>query len=176
MSATTPKIPQRPGLKQAVTGLVPPQTAEAQIRTVWPAVTDASSGIARVGRALIKTKLLAPLAWLILAPLYFKKVLPFLAKRYTLTNRRLMIQRGLKPKPKQQVKLEDIDDVRLVESSYSPFYRAATLEVLSGGKVVLTLGGVPDPESFRQSVLNAVIAWVPAKAKGLKVILASAVK
>src|SRR5262249_3344462 len=105
-----------------------------------------------------------------------KKILPFLAKRYTLTNRRLMIQRGLKPKPRQQVKLEDIDEVRLVESSFSPFFRAATLEVVSGGKVVLTLTGVPEPEAFRRSVENAVMAWVPAKAKALKVILASAVK
>jgi hypothetical protein len=176
MSATTPDTPQRPGLIQAVTGLVAPETAEVQIRTAWPAVTDASAGIANLGRALIKTKILAPLAWMMLAPLYFKKILPFLAKRYTLTNRRLTIQRGLKPKPKQEVKLEDIDEVRLVESSFSAFYRAATLEVLSRGQVVLTLGGVPEPEAFRQSILNAVMAWVPAKAKALKVVLASAVK
>ena len=170
MSATTT------GTEQAVTGLVPPQTAEAHIRTVWPSVTDASSGIANLGRTLIKTKFLAPLAWLILAPLYFKKLLPFIAKRYTLTNRRLTIQRGLKPKPSQEVKLEDIDEVRLIDSTFNAFYRAATLEVISGGKVVLTLGGVPDPETFRQSILNTVLAWVPAKAKNLKVVLASAVK
>lgn len=176
MSETPPENPQRPGLKQAVTGLVPPQTAEANLRTAWPAVTDASAGAAGFGRSLIQTKLLAPLAWLLLAPLYFKKILPFLAKRYTLTNRRLIIQRGLKPKPSQEVKLEDIDDIRLVESTFSAFYRAATLEVISGGKVVLTLGGVPDPETFRQSVLNAVRAWVPAKAKALQFIPASAVK
>jgi uncharacterized membrane protein YdbT with pleckstrin-like domain len=176
MSATTPDTPQRPGLKQAVTGVVPPQTAEVQIRTVWPAVTDASPGLANLGRAMMKTRILAPLAWFMLAPLYFKKIMPFVAKRYTLTNRRLMIQRGLKPKPKQEVKLEDIDEVRLVESTFNAFYRAATLEVISRGQVVLTLGGVTDPETFRQSILNAVMAWVPAKAKLLKVILASAVK
>lgn len=179
MSTTTP-VPsavQRPGLNQAVSGLVPPLVAEANIRTAWPAVTDASPALAALGATLIRTKLLAPLAWLLLAPLYFKKILPFLAKRYTLTNRRLMIQRGLKPKPKQEIALADIDDVNLVESSYSSFYKAADLEVISGGQVKLKLTGVQEPECFRRSVLNAVMAWVPGKAaKFLVMIPASATK
>jgi len=169
-------VAERPGLKQPVTGVVPPQIAEARIRTTWPAVTDASPAIANVGRALTRTVVLAPLAWLLLAPFYFKKVLPFFAKRYTLTNRRLVVQRGLKGKVKQkeEVDLADIDEVRLVEDSYNPFYRSATLEVVSGGRVVLTLTGVPDPESFRQSVLNAIFAWVPGKSRALPMIPASA--
>lgn len=176
MSASPPEAPKRPGLIQAVTGVIAPQTAEAQIRATWPAVTDASSGLANLGAKLIKTRILAPLAWLLLAPLYFKKILPFIAKRYTLTNRRVMIQRGLKPKPVQEVKLADIDEVRIVESSFSPFYKAADLEIVSAGKVVLTLGGVPEPEAFRRSIENAVMAWVPGKTKSLRVILASAMK
>jgi hypothetical protein len=171
----TPRTtPSRPGVEQAVTGVVPPQLAEATIRTAWPSVTAASVPGAKLGRFLIKTRILAPLGWLLLAPLYFLKILPFLARRYTLTNRRLMIQRGLKPRPRQQVALVDIDEVRLVEGSYNPFYRAGTLEVLGGGQVKLTLAGVPDPESFRQSVLNALMAWVPAKARALPMIPASA--
>jgi hypothetical protein len=166
--------PRRPGVEQAVTGVVPPQLAEATIRTAWPSVVSANAPLARFGRTLIKTRVFAPLAWLLLAPLYFKKILPFLARRYTLTNRRLMIQRGLKPRPRDQVALADIDEVRLVEGSYNPFYRAGTLEVVGGGQVKLTLTGVPDPESFRQSVLNALMAWVPAKASALPMIPASA--
>jgi len=166
--------PPRPGLNQPVTGVVPPHLAEANIRYTWPSVTGTSPGLARLGRALIRTIVLAPLAWLMLAPFYFKKVLPFLATRYTLTNRRLMIQRGVSRKAKEQVALSEIDDVRLVEDSYDPFYRAATLEVLSGGKVVLTLKGVPEPEAFRQSILNALFAWVPGKSRALPMIPASA--
>jgi uncharacterized membrane protein YdbT with pleckstrin-like domain len=167
-------VAERPGLKQPVTGVVPPQIAEAKIRGTWPAVTDASPALANVGRALTRTVLLAPLAWLLLAPLYFKKVLPFFAKRYTLTNRRLVVQRGLRAKPRQEVTLADIDEVRLVEGSYNPFYRSATLEVVSGGRVVLALTGVPDPESFRQSILNATFAWVPGKSRALPMVPASA--
>lgn len=166
--------PRQPAVAQAVTGIVPPQTGEATIRTAWPSVTAVSAPGAQLGRALIKTKILAPVAWLMLAPLYFVKILPFFARRYTLTNRRLMVQRGLKPHPRQQVALVDIDEVRLVEGSYNAFYRAGTLEVIGGGQVKLTLAGVPAPESFRQSVLNALMAWVPAKARALPMIPAYA--
>ena len=80
---------------QVVTGVVPPEVAEARIREVWPSVA-ASPGIANLGRVLTGTIVLAPLAWLLMAAVYFGKLLPFRAKRYTVTNRRVMIRRGLK--------------------------------------------------------------------------------
>jgi hypothetical protein len=166
--------PRRPGLDQPVTGVVSPQTAEARVRTAWPTVVDANSAVANVGRALIRSVVLAPLGWVLMAPLYFKKVLPFLGKRYALTNRRLMVQRGLRARPKQEVALADIDDVRLAEGSYNAFYRSGDLEVISGGKVVLKLTGVSEPEAFRQAILNALIAWVPGKSSLLPMIPASA--
>jgi hypothetical protein len=152
--------------KQAVTGVMPPQLGEAIIREVWPSVTDAQPALATLCEKMQRTIVLAPLAWLLLAPLYFKKVLPFLAKRYTLTNRRLMIRRGLKPSPSHEVALADIDDVRLVPNSLSAFYRSATLEVLAKGQVAMTLSGVPEPESFRHAVLHACRAWAPRKPPG----------
>src|SRR5262245_36784433 len=88
--------------KQVVTGLVPPQVGEAKIRVAWPSV-QAYPAVATLGRTLTFTYLGAPLAWLLMAPFYFKKILPFLATRYTLTNRRLMRMRGLKPKMVQEV-------------------------------------------------------------------------
>jgi hypothetical protein len=151
------------GRKMAVTGLVPPQRAEAMIRETWPGVNDVP-GVARLARGLMRTIVLAPLAWLLLAPCYFKKVLPFIAKRYTLTNRRVMIRRGLKPKPTHEVALADIDDVRLEDGSLDPFYRTATLEIVSRGQVALRLRAVKDPESFRRAILNAKSAWARAGA------------
>lgn len=143
--------------KQVVTGVIPPQTDEALIRELFPSV--AASPVAGLHR-------LGPFGWPILAIPYFAKVLPFLAKRYTLTNRRLMIRRGLRPKSVKEVLLAEIDDVRLKEGSYDRFYRAGTLEILSGGNVVLTLPAVPGPEAFRHAILSALKAWVPGKASG----------
>jgi uncharacterized membrane protein YdbT with pleckstrin-like domain len=152
--------------QQAVTGVVPPQVAEAVIRIVWPSVT-VFPAVANLGQRLIRSVVLAPLGWMVLLPIYFLKVLPFLARRYALTNRRLMIQRGLKFKTSAEVSLADIDAIRIDANSINSFFRAADLEVVSKGKVVLRLPGVPDPESFRWAVLNACVAWVPGKAATL---------
>jgi hypothetical protein len=147
---------------QVVSGVLPPEMGEALIRQAFPSVA-AIPAAATLGRQLMLSKVGAPLAWLMLAPLYFKKILPFLATRYRLTNRRVMICRGLKPQPVQEVRLADIDDVRVVHDANSAFYRAGNLEIVSGGRVALTLPGVPEADSFRIAILNACKAWVPGK-------------
>lgn len=149
--------------KQAVTGVVPPQLDETMIRVVWPSVAR-FAGPAALGEKLGRTFILAPLAGLLMAPFYFVKVLPFLATRYTLTNRAVKIERGWKRVPSHQVALSDIDDVRVVPGSENDFYFSGTLEVLSGGKVAMTLPGTRQPQSFRHAILNACWAWAPKKA------------
>jgi hypothetical protein len=161
---STSPSPNGPRPTQAVTGVMPPQLGEARIREAFPSILGISRGAAGLGKVLIKSVLLAPLGWLVQAPLFALSLAPFLCKRYTLTNQRLMIQRGLKPSPKQQIALADIEDVRPVAGSYDEFYRAGDLEVISKGAVALKLEGVPEPEGFRRAVLNAVAAWVPGKA------------
>lgn len=157
---------------QAVTGVIPPETAEARIREVWPSVAR-SRGIAALGKALTRTIILAPLGWLIMSAAYFGKLLPLAMTRYTLTNRRIMIRKGWSGVPKHEVALAQIDDVRLVPDSIDDFFRAADLEIISQGRVALTLPGVPDPESFRHVILSAATAWVPGRAKHLPFIAAS---
>ena len=152
--------------QQPVIGLVPPQLAEAVIRVVWPSVT-VSSAAAGLGKALMRSFFLAPLGWFLLAPFYFRKILPFLATRYVLTNRRIMVQRGLKGKPTREVNLNDVDEVRLPPDSLDPFYRSGNLEIIAKGQVALTLSGVPGPESFRVAIVDACKAWVPGKASAL---------
>ena len=56
--------------QQAVTGVTPPETGEAKIREVWPSVAS-SPAIAGLGQKLTGTIILAPLAWLIMAGVYF---------------------------------------------------------------------------------------------------------
>jgi hypothetical protein len=147
------------GPRQAVAGLTPPQLAEAMIREVWPSIMAESAGMAGLSAKLIRSIFLAPLGWMLNGLLFGKKLAPAVCRRYTLTNRRLMIRRGWKPAPVQEVALKDIDEVRLVADSYEAFYRAGDLQVMSGGKEVMRLVAVPEPESFRHAVINAVKAW-----------------
>jgi hypothetical protein len=150
---------------QAVSGVTPPQLGEAMIREVRPGVVDTWAAAAVLGEKLIRSIILAPAGWAVLAPLYFRRIMPFLCKRYTLTNQRLMIQRGLKPRPVQSIPLAEIDEVRFDHHSYNSFFLTGTLEIISKGEVKLRLTGVPEPESFRHALVNAISAWVPGKAK-----------
>jgi hypothetical protein len=152
---------------QAVTGVTPPQVGEAIIRDVWPSVA-AHRGPAGLARACYKTIFLAPIGWLVLAPFYFMKLLAVvpglsgLATRYRLTNRRLMVCKGMRPVPDKQVPLERIKDVKLVKDANSDFFVAGTLDVIDDtGRTVLSLPGVMEPESVRHAILQAAAAWGP---------------
>jgi Bacterial PH domain len=154
--------------REAIAGLMPPQLGEAKIREAWPTLRGVQSGVASLGAKLIQSVFLAPLGWLLNGLLFGRRFMPFLCKRYSLTNRRLMIQHGWKPAPVQEIALKDIDDVRLDAASYDAFYRSGDLDVLSAGNVAMKLIGVPEPDSFRHAILNAVKAWGgPDKTKGL---------
>jgi hypothetical protein len=150
---------------QVVTGVTPPELGEAKIREAWPSVAS-QPGLASIGRGLTGTIVLAPLAWLLMSTAYFSKLAPFVGRRFTLTNRRVMIRKGWKATPDKEVALADIDDVRVVTDGNSNFFRAGNLEIVSKGQVVLTLPGVPEPEGFRHAIINARNAWVPNRPRG----------
>jgi hypothetical protein len=161
---TSPPAPAR--VPQAVTGVVPPQLGEGRIREAWPSLLGVAAGPATLGKKLVQSWVLTPIGWLVLAPLFALKFAPCVCKRYTLTNRRLMVRKGLRPAMVSEVPLEQIDDVRLDPAKVDPFFLSGTLEVISKGQVVMTLPGVPEPEGFRHAIINTVKAWVPSKATG----------
>lgn len=163
----------RPHVLPPVTGVVAPQTGEAMIREVRPTVVEGSAALATLAEGMMRTLVLAPLAWLLLAPLWARKLMPFLPKCYTLTNQRLMIRRGLKPRPVQSIPLAEIDEVRFDPGSYNRFYASGTLEIVSRGQVQMRLTGVPAPEAFRQTIISAVGAWVPGKSKTFQPFIAA---
>jgi Bacterial PH domain len=144
-----------------------------RIREIWPSVKRVPA-VANLGKLLNNTILLAPLGWLVMAGVYFGKVLPFFAVRYRLTDKRVMILRGWKGSISRQVPLAEIDDVQLDPASIDQFFRSADLKIMHGGNVAMTLVAVPDAESFRHMILDARNAWVPGRVKMLPFIPASA--
>jgi hypothetical protein len=170
---------------QAVMGIIPPQVAEARLTYRWPSVARFPAP-ARLGNAIIQTAknlifavirmpfvvaalLIVPVtvlatfiafvAYLMLAPLYFSKVMPVMMTKYVLTNRRIMSQRGWSNRVVAEVPLERIQEVRIVADSEQPFYLAADLEIIADGKVALTLPGVPEFRHFKVQIDNAYLAW-----------------
>jgi hypothetical protein len=150
---------------QVITGVMPPQLGEARMREAFPSVASAPA-VAGLGRALTATIVLAPLGWLAMSAVYFGKLLPFVGRRYTLTNRRVMIRTVWKGVALKEVALAEIDDVRVVTDANSDFFRAANLEIVSKGQVALTLPGVPEAEGFKHAIINACNAWVPHRPRG----------
>jgi uncharacterized membrane protein YdbT with pleckstrin-like domain len=144
-----------------------------RIREIWPSVKRVPA-VANLGKLLNNTIVLAPLGWLVMAGVYFGKVLPFVAVRYRLTDKRIMILRGWKGSIRQQVPLAEIDDVQLDPASIDQFFRSADLKIMRGGNAVMTLVAVPDAESFRHAILDARNAWAPGRVKMLPFIPASA--
>ena len=142
---------------------------EAKIRTTWPTLLDVFPPLANLGAWLIGTRFLAPLGWMVMAPLFMKKLVPFTFKRYVLTNRQVMIQRGAmgRARDDEKIALADIDEIRLEDGSYHPFFHSANLEFYKDDKCVLKLTAVPEPQGFRNAILNAMTAWVPEKAKAI---------
>src|SRR6185503_513333 len=111
-----------PSLAQAITGVTPSETREATIMTVWPSVAMYGPGRA-LGRLyairwpdvyIFRLGNLIALASIPFAlPLYFLKILHFVGTRYTVTNRRIVVLRGIVGKEEKSVDLDRFDTVEI---------------------------------------------------------------
>jgi hypothetical protein len=151
-----------------------PEQGEAKIRECYPSVARVPA-VANLGRLLTRTIILAPLAWLMMSLFYFAKILPIAGRRYTVTNRRLMVRKGWSGKAGEEIPLAEIDEVRVVNDANSDFFRAGNLEIVSKGQVRMTLRGVPEAEAFKRAIETAVTAWVPGRASRIPFVAASKV-
>lgn len=116
---------------------------------------------AGIGESNSVNEVLGKLPWIVSGPVYFllyvvRAVNIFTSVRYTLTNRRIRVDRGMKRSVQQSIPLEEIEDIRLKEEIQ--FTRTGDMEVVSGGQVVLTMFGVQDPGPARLTMLDAVRA------------------
>jgi hypothetical protein len=182
---------------EAILGNIQPEIAEAKLAERWPSVTAYLGGApARLGasiqlaaRQVIRSALRLPtglsiiamlvalpiatvmalLAWLLLAPFFFLRIMPVTATRYVLTNRAIRILKGWSGRPVRELALKDIATepggdfprlaVQVVPGSEQEFYQAADLEIRSQSQEVLVLRGVKEYEQFRRAIENAWFAW-----------------
>jgi len=156
-AATRSKLQAIPGVETQV---------ERTVIAVWPSI--ASTGIGRmigsliqsapeirlpvlnVNLALAPTLLLGPIA----AAVYLlEKVI---GQRYTVTNRRVLIQGSLTRKLNEQVSLEQIAEVAVAPyRDGQEFYHSADVVLLDqAGKELMRLEAVMRPGVFRQNILE----------------------
>jgi hypothetical protein len=158
--------------KQKISGVVPPTVAEATIMTVWPSVAATSLG-QTLGRLYRMKAGVGPisfgrLALLATVPvglvLYLSMRLPWAFRRYRLTNRRVVIERGVNPRVEQFVDLGRFDAIDLVVKPGQEWFAAGDLVYRRGPIETLRLVGVSRPESFRRVCLEARQAYVSVAA------------
>jgi hypothetical protein len=150
----------------------PAETKEVMVMTVWPSVAALAPGRA-LGRAFaIKWpdvyifrlgNLLALLSIPLVLPLYFLKVLPFLATRYTVTNRRIVVLRGIVGKEEKFVDLDRFDTVEVVVQPGQEWYHAGDLVFRQGAVETFRLEGVSRPEAFRATCVKSQMAHAGVK-------------
>jgi len=146
--------------------------SEATVMTVWPSVASTGLGQA-LGRLYRIREGFGPLsigrlALLATVPvglaLYLSMRLPWAIRRYRLTNRRVMIERGVNAKVEQYVDLDRFDAIDVVVGPGQEWYAAGDLVFRRGAIETLRLPGVSRPESFRRTCLETRQAYVAVAA------------
>lgn len=95
--------------------------------------------------------------------IYFLKVLPVIACRYTITNRRVILQRGLSSKPEKWVDLDRFDSIDIVVQPGQEWYDAGDLVFRLAGVETFRLEGVSRPEAFRACCIKSQMSFVGVK-------------
>ncbi|MCH2130896.1 MAG: PH domain-containing protein [Pirellulaceae bacterium] len=155
-------------MKRAIAGVVPREVAEVPVMTVWPSIAAYPSGrflgtlynwrggtyIFRLGNLLALASIPHALA------LYFYRILPYVGTRYTLTNRRVVVQRGLMAMDDKSVDLDRFDRIEIQVQLGQEWFQAGDLVFFQENTETFRLDGVSRPEAFRQVCIKSHEAYV----------------
>jgi hypothetical protein len=142
-----------------IAGVTPSELAEVTCRVVWPTI-----GAMRAGRfvgqaAAVHTgwgefftlgKLLAVATIPIALAVFAWQLMPYVCRRYALSNRRIIIRKGLMPVDERWIGLEEFDTVEVEVLPGQQWLHAGEIVFKRSGNEVLRLSGVSRPEVFRR--------------------------
>ena len=159
-------------MKQAIAGVVPPGSGEVDSMTIWPTIGSYALGRTvgklsanRIGWGFFTLgKVLALVTIPISLVAFAWRLLPFVARRYTLTNQRVVVQKGLSKTEERSIGLDQFDAIEVRVTPGQEFFHAGDLIFKRGSEEVLTLSGVSRPEPFRQVCLKTQTALLSVRA------------
>lgn len=154
-----------------IAGVAPPELAEVTSMVVYPTMGSLAAGrlvgrlasirlgwgIFTLGNLLAVATIpisLAAFGWLFM---------PFLMRRYRLTNRRIIVQRGLQATDEQAIALDEFDSIDVEVLPGQAWHRSGDLVFCREGKEVQRLSSVSRPEVFRAICLEAQRALVSVR-------------
>jgi hypothetical protein len=154
-------------MNQPIAGVTPVELEEVPTMTVWPSVAAYNSGrflgrlyeirwpnvyIFRLGNLLVLLSIPHALF------LYFLRIAPVVGQRYTVTNRRVVVQRGLSAVDEREIALDQFDQIEVDVLSGQEWFHAGDLVFRREDQEVFRLEGVSRPETFRRVCLNSHLA------------------
>jgi hypothetical protein len=162
MSIATAVPPATP-----IAGVVPAEIKETTIMTVWP--SNARYGLGRLLGSAYAIKwpdiyifrlgnLIALLSIPLALVLFFMRIAPGIGYRYRLTNRRIIVERGLGGVEDKAVDLDRFDSIETVVQPGQAWYDAGDLVFKLGNVETFRLEGVSRPEAFRATCQKANLA------------------
>jgi hypothetical protein len=159
--------------KQPIAGVTPSSVAEADIMTVWPSICAYPSGrflgtlygikFPNINRIFRLGNVIALASHPHALFLYFYKLLPYVGMRYTLTNRRVIVQRGSEGIDERWVNLDNFNAIKVDVRPGQEWFKAGDLIFLNGQREVFRLEGVSRPDAFRAACMKAHMANVGVK-------------
>jgi hypothetical protein len=155
-----------------IPGVTPSELAEVTCRVVWPTI-----GATRAGRfvgqaAAVRTgwgefftlgKLLALATIPIALVVYAWQLMPYVCRRYALSNRRIIIRKGLMPVDEHWIGLDEFDTVEVEILPGQQWLHTGDILFKRAGNEVLRLPGVPRPEIFRRVCQTAQDALISVR-------------
>jgi hypothetical protein len=167
MSTTTVPAPAEP-----IAGVVPAEIREVTVMTVWPSV--AKYGLGRALGSLFAIRwpdiyifrvgnLIALLSIPLALVLFFMRIAPGIGTRYRLTNRRIIVERGLTSQEDKAVDLDRFDRVEIDVLPGQAWYHAGDLVFKLGNVETFRLEGVSRPAPFRETCLKSHLAHSTVK-------------
>jgi hypothetical protein len=161
MSTATAPMPQ------PIAGVTPAEMKEVTVMTVWPSVAKYGLG-SLLGQAYafrwpdIYIFRLGNLIALLFIPvsllLFFLRIAPGIGTRYRLTNRRVIVERGLTGKEDKAVDLDRFDSIAIDVQPGQAWYDAGDLVFRNGNVETFRLEGVSRPAAFRETCLKSQMA------------------
>lgn len=157
---------------EPIADATPSDTPEVTVMTVFPTLGAYAAGrlmgqlcgiLAGIGFFTLG-KLFALLLIPVAVPLFAYSLLPGVIRRYRLTNRRVVVQKGLRCIDERWVDLDRFDAIDIEVLSGQEWYPAGDLVFRNGAIETFRLHGVSRPETFRHTCLAARRGYLGARA------------
>lgn len=97
-------------------------------------------------------------------PLFLWNLAPFVCLRYTLTNRRMVVQRGWTARDERSIGFDRFDSVDIDVQPGQDWYDAGDLVFRQGAIETFRLQAVPYPDVFRNTIMKSRNSYVGVQA------------